>query len=129
MLIFVSQIVVMVIGFALFVVAAWGVFEPGKLIGFVTSAMDRHSAIFIAVIVRLVMGAALIVAAPASHFPIVFHGVGVILILAAIILVLMGRERLQRFLVWCSDEIPVQIIRLGLVLGAVFGGFLVYGVL
>ena len=96
---------------------------------FVTSAMDRHWGIYIAVIVRLVLGAALIIAAPASPFPIVFQVLGSIAIVAAVVLALLGRERIRKFTAWLSGRFSALIIRLWLLFGMAFGGFLVYGVL
>lgn len=129
MVIFVSQIIILVIGVTVIVLAGWGVFAPQKLMAFVTSAMDKYWGIYIAVIVRLVLGSALIVVAPTSQFPIVFQAVGVIAILAAIALVLMGRERIRRFVVWWSEQFSDRIVRLWLLFGMAFGVFLVYGVL
>ena len=128
MVIFVSQIIILVIGVTVIVLAGWGVFAPQKLMAFVTSAMDKYWGIYIAVIVRLVLGSALIVVAPTSQFPIVFQAVGVIAILAAIALVLMGRERIRRFVVWWSEQFSDRIVRLWLLFGMAFGVFLVYGV-
>jgi len=73
MVIFVSQIIVLVIGVTVIVLAGWGIFAPEKLMTFVTSEMDKYWGIYIAVIVRLVLGSALIIVAPASLFPIVFQ--------------------------------------------------------
>ena len=95
---------------------------------FVTSAMDKSWGIYVAVIVRLVLGSALIIVAPASLFPIVFQVLGVIAIVAAIAVLLMGRERMRRFLAWFSERFSAPIIRLWLLFGMAFGGFLVYGV-
>ena len=104
MVIFVSQIIVLVIGVTVIVLAGWGIFAPEKLMTFVTSAMDKYWGIYIAVLVRLVLGSALIIVAPASLFPIVFQALGVIAIVAAIALVLMGRERIRRFIAWWSER-------------------------
>ena len=71
--IFFSQIIVLLIGVTVIVLAGWGIFAPEKLMTFVTSAMDKYWGIYIAVIVRLVLGSALIIIAPASLFPIVFQ--------------------------------------------------------
>ena len=128
-IIFVSQIVVLVIGVAVIVLAGWGIFAPEKLMTFVTSAMDEYWGIYIAVIVRLVLGSALIIVAPASQFPIVFQALGVIAIVAAIALALMGRERMRQFLAWFSERFSARSVRLWLLFGMAFGGFLVYGVL
>ena len=129
MIIFVSQIIILVIGVTVIVLAGWGMFAPEKLMTFVTSAMDKYWGIYVAVIVRLVLGSALIIVAPASLFPIVFQALGVIAILAAIALVLMGRERIRRFVAWWSERSSVPIVRLWLLFGMAFGGFLIYGVL
>ena len=128
MVIFISQIIVLVIGVTIAVLAGWGIFAPEKLIAFVTSTMDKYWAMYTAVIVRLVLGSALIIVAPASLFPIVFQALGVIFIVAAIALVLMGRERIRRFLAWLSERFSAQIVRLWLLFGVAFCGFLVYGV-
>lgn len=129
MVIIVSQITVLVIGVTVIVLAGWGIFAPEKLMTLVASAMDKYWGIYIAVIVRLVLGAALIIVAPSSLFPIVFQALGVIAIVAAIALVLVGRERTRRFIAWWSERFSAQIVRLWLLFGVAFGGFLVYGVL
>ena len=128
MLIVVSQISLMAIGVTVIVLAGWGIFAPEKLMTFVTSAMDKSWGIYVAVIVRLVLGSALIIVAPASLFPIVFEVLGVIAIVAAIVLLLMGRERMRRFIAWFSARFSASIIRLWLLFGVAFGGFIVYGV-
>ena len=125
----VSQIAVLLIGVTIVVLAGWGVFAPEKLMTLVTSAMDRHWGIYVAVTVRLVLGSALIIVAPVSLFPMVFHVLGVIAIVAAIALLLMGRERIRRFIAWWSERSSAPIVRMWLLFGIAFGGFLVYGVL
>jgi len=129
LIIFVSQIIVLVIGVTVIVLAGWGMFAPNKLMTFVSSAMDKYWGIYIAVIVRLVLGSALIIVAPASLFPTVFKALGVIAIVAAIALVILGRERMRRFIAWWSERFSTPIVRLWLLFGVAFGGFLVYGVL
>jgi len=129
MVIIVSQITVLVIGVTVIVLAGWGIFAPEKLMTLVASAMDKYWGIYIAVIVRLVLGAALVIVAPSSLFPIVFQALGVIAVVAAIALVLVGRERTRRFIAWWSERFSAQIVRLWLLFGVAFGGFLVYGVL
>lgn len=129
MVIYISQIIVLVFGVTIFVAAGRWIFAPEKLVTFVTSAMDQYWGIYIAVIVRLVLGAALIGVAPASLFPIVFQVLGSITIVAAVAVALMGRERIRRFIVWFSERFSTPIIRLWLLFGLAFAAFLVYGVL
>ena len=129
MIIFVSQIIVLLLGVTIFVLSGWGILAPDKLITLVTSTMDRRWGIYIAVIVRLVLGAALIGAAPSTSFPIAFQVLGWIAIVAAAVLVVVGRERLHKFIVWWSEQFSASLIRLWLLFGLAFGAFLVYGVL
>lgn len=104
-------------------------FVPDKLKTSVSSAMDKYWGIYVAVIVRLVLGSALVVAAPASRFPAVFRVLGLLTIVAAIIVALMGRDRIRRFLAWFSERFSAPVVRLLLLFGMAFAGFLVYGVL
>ncbi len=129
MIILVSQIIVLVIGVTVIVLAGWGMFAPGKLMMLVTSLMDRHWGIYIAGAVRLVLGIALISVAPASLFPIVFQVLGLIAIVAAVALAVAGRERVRKFILWWSERFSASIVRLWLLFGLAFGAFLVYGVL
>ena len=129
MVIFISQIVVLVFGVTIFVGAGRGVSSPEKLMTLVTSTMDQRWGIYIAVISRLVLGAALIGVAPASSFPIVFQALGWIAIVAAVALAVAGRQRLRRFIAWWAERFSASIIRLWLLFGLAFGAFLVYGVL
>jgi hypothetical protein len=129
MLIFVSQIIVLALGVTIIMLAGWGMFVPGNLVTLVTSVMDQQWGIYFAVIVRLVLGAALIIAAPASPFPIVFQALGWIAIVAAVALALLGRERVRKFVVGWFRRFAAPTIRLWLVFGMAFGGVLIYGVL
>jgi hypothetical protein len=122
-----SQIVVLVLGIAVCVLSAWGAYAPEKLVRLVTGVMDQEWGIYLAVIVRLLLGLALIIAAPYSRFPLVFQALGWIAIVAAVALAFMGRERLRRLVAWFERFSPA-IIRLWLLFGVAFGGFLIYGI-
>jgi hypothetical protein len=126
---FVSQIIVLVIGGTVIVLAGWGMFAPDKLMTFVTSAMDQHRGMYIAIAVRLALGLALISVAPASLFPVVFQVLGWIAIISAIALAAAGRERVRRLIAWVSERFSAFMVRLWLLFGIAFGAFLVYGVL
>lgn len=125
----VSQIIVLVFGIAVIAFAGWGIFAPGKIMMFATSAMDRRSGIYIAVLVRIILGVALISVAPISSFPMVFRVLGSIAIVVAIALAVAGRERTRRFIAWWIERSSASVVRLWLLLGVAFGAFLVYGVL
>ena len=129
MAILISQLTIFIIGVAVTLLAAWGLFVPAKLMTWVSTVMDNAWGIYVAVIVRLSLGIALIIAAPASPFPVVFQVLGAIAILAAVALALMGRGPVRKIIAWFSEQISAAVIRVWLLFGIAFGGFLIYGVL
>ena len=94
----------------------------------VTGAVDKEWGIHLAVVIRLIFGAALVIAAPDSRFPLIFEVLGWLAIFAALVIVFMGRARLRRFMALFERMSPV-FIRIWLLFGAAFGAFLVYGVM
>jgi len=126
---FISQIIVLVFGIIMLVLSGWGILAPNKLMTLVTATMDRDWGIYVAVGVRLVLGAALIGAASGSNFPAAFHVIGWIAIISAVVVAAIGRKRLRDFIGWWSERFSAPILRLWMLFGLAFGVFLVYGVL
>jgi hypothetical protein len=91
--------------------------------------MDQDWGIYLAVIVRLVLGLALILSASDSRFPSVFLILGWIAIVAGVAAAFLGRERLRRFVNWWVERFSPSGIRLWVLFAMAFGGFLVYGIL
>jgi hypothetical protein len=89
--------------------------------------MEKNWGIYVAVVARLLLGAALIVVAPESRFPLVFEILGWFAIVAAVIMLFAGRVRLRRFVAW-FEQSSQTMIRVWLLFGIAFGAFLVYGV-
>lgn len=129
MVIVVSKIVVLTLGFVVFLLAAWGVVVPDALMKLVKSTMDQRWGLHFAVVVRLALGAALIGVAPVARFPVTFQVLGVITLIAAVGLAIAGPVRLRRFLHWWVERFSALANRLWLLFGMAFGAFLVYGVL
>jgi hypothetical protein len=127
MLAAISQAIVLIFGGLVCALSAWGIYAPANLIELVRNVMDRNWGIRAAVVARILLGAALILAAGGSRFPVVFEALGWVAIFAAVGLAFMGRERFRRFIGW-FDRFSPALIRLWLLLGLAFGGLLVYGV-
>ena len=119
---------ILVLGFTVFVLSAWGMYSPSSLVKMVTRVMNQSYGMYVAVIVRLILGAALITVAPVSRFPMIFHVLGWIAIIAAVGLILIGREKLRRVIAW-FEQFSTSIVRVWLLFGMAFAGFLIYGVL
>ncbi len=128
MVVAVSQIVVLVVGITLCMFAAWGIYAPQRLLRSVKGMMDADWGIYFAVIVRLILGAALIITASGSRFPLVFLIVGWVAIVAGLAAVFIGRERLRRFTNWWFERLSPPSIRLWVLFAMAFGGFLIYGI-
>ena len=128
MVVTVSQIVVLVVGVSLCMFSAWGIYAPKKLLQSVKGMMGADWGIYFAVIVRLMLGVALIITAPGSRFPLVFQIVGWVAIIAGVAAAFIGRERLRRFTNWWFERFSPAGIRLWVLFAMAFGGFLIYGV-
>lgn len=122
-----SQIVVLAFGVAVCLLSVWGIVVPDKMMSFVYGALEKDWGIHLAVFLRLVLGAALVIAAPDSRFPLVFEILGWIAIVAAVTLVFMGRTRLRKLVAW-FEHMPMPLIRVWLLFAIAFGALLVYGV-
>ena len=87
--------------------------------------MDSSFGMFVAIGVRVILGVALIVAAPDSLTPRLFLVIGCLSLLAAIALPFIGRKNvaklLRRLRRW-----PVYVVQGWLVFGAAFGAYLIY---
>jgi len=123
-----ARVVVGAFGLAVFVLSIWGMFAPLKLIDLVKSVANRKGGLYFAVIVRVILGAALIVAAAASRFPTTFEVLGWLTLAAAVGLLLVGRRGMSRVIAWFERCSPA-LMRAWLLLGLAFGGVLLYGVL
>ena len=121
-----AKIIVLVLGFSVAALSIWGIVRPDRLMGLVSSVLERKWGMLLGVFLRLILGAALIVAAPISAFPYAFEILGWIVILAALGLAIMGQRYTRRLIAW-FDRLAAPMIRLWLLLGLAFGGFLVYG--
>lgn len=78
-----------------------------------------------AVIVRILFGALLLYEATNLKFSFVMKIIGVISVLAAIVILLAGQERMDRFIDWWM-RMSDNTLRIWSVFVFAFGGFLIY---
>lgn len=126
MLTYVAQGLVAVAGGVLMVVCLAGIAAPTVLLHGVDRAMTRRSALPAAVTVRVVLAVALLLAASASRWPVLFQVLGWLTLAAAVAIPLLGRARITSLLDWIRGVHPV-IVRLWLLAGLLFGGVLLFG--
>ena len=78
-----------------------------------------------AVIIRVVLGAILLSEAANLKFPLAMKIIGAISILAAVVLLLVGQERMDRFIDWWMKQ-SENVFRVASALAIVFGAFFIY---
>lgn len=123
----IAQLIVFVFGVIICLLSLWGVFCPDRLIKLVKDVMHEGWGMYIAVFARLLLGVSLIFAAPDSRFPITFEILGWLTLVAALVLLFVGRDRISALIAW-FERCSILFIRLWVVFGVVFGGFLIYGI-
>jgi len=128
MLLTASQIIVLALGAIVCVLSAWGLSAPDKILQLVNGVLQKNWGIYVAVLARLILGAALIIAAPETRFPLIFEILGWIAVVAAVVILFMRRERLRKFVAWFERFSPAMI-RVWLIFGIAFGAFLIYGII
>ena len=121
----ISEVIIFLFGVATCIVCALGIYAPNRLIEAVRSIWGKPWGIYAAVIVRLLLGALLIFAAPDARFPVVFKVLGWLSIIAAILIPLLGRTLLDRIINWFTT-LSSLLVRFWLLFGIAFGGFLIY---
>ena len=89
-----GQIVVVLMGVLIVLLSVWGIASPSQLMRVVRSVFDKSWGMSFAVIVRVILGISLLAAAPVSMFVILFKLLGWLALVAAVILPVIGRQRL-----------------------------------
>ncbi len=121
-----AQGIVVVFGFAVALVCLWGLVATAALLAAVRGVLDKVWGMPFAIAARALLGVALLFAASASRFPVLFNGLGVLALIAAVAIPVIGRPRMVALLDWFY-RCPRFVIRLWLVCGLLFGVFMVYG--
>lgn len=120
-IIFVFAIIMLVTGIVVLV-------RPMTIYGFIDTHSQSLKLHIFAVLIRLFLGAALIIAAKNTSFSLVLEVTGWLIVLAGIVLAVMGRKRFKRLVKWAVNLLS-QHNRLIGIFSILIGGFLGYSVL
>ena len=101
-----------------------GLVQPERFRSMFT-AMDSQTRFIIAIALRLAMGGVLWWLADELRHPHVMRVLAAIAIFAAVMLLIMGRERLDRLIGWWLSRSD-GLLRVSALFAAAFGVFLVY---
>ncbi len=122
------QAVVGALGCAIALISAIFAVFPKVLIKAITKAMISKVSYLAAIIIRILLGTALIIASEYSIFPIAFRILGGISILAALTMLALGHRRTAAFVAMVANVLSIPLIRIGCIFGVAFGAFLVYAI-
>ena len=103
------------------------VINPETVFGLLRRKLDSLGLHFLAVVVRIIIGVALVVTAANSRYPMAILILGWMSILAATVFGMMGRTRFKRLMSWALGLAP-SFGRIGGVLAILFGSFLIHAV-
>ena len=117
-------VIVAVFGALIALLGLVGLFHPDRFRSIFT-AMDGQTRFILAIALRLAMGGVLWWLADELRHPHVMRVLAAIAIFAAVMLLIMGRERLDRLIGWWLSRSD-GLLRLSALLAAAFGVFLVY---
>ena len=102
--------------------------NPEMIFGPIRRSFESLNLHILAVVIRIIIGAALIIYAAESRFPTVFFILGWVSIAAASMLALMGRTNFKRLMSWALG-LTDSFGRVAGIFAALFGGFLIYAVI
>jgi uncharacterized membrane protein YfcA len=122
----IPQSIIIAFGVVMCATCAISIYSPSRLIRAVRTHWDNKWGIYSAVVVRVVLGALLILAAPDTKFPVVFKALGIFFIVGAIAIAFAGRKPISALMAWVERLSPL-LIRFYLLFGIAFGVFLIYG--
>jgi hypothetical protein len=118
------KFLILLFGVALALAGLFGVLLPTRF-KHVLGEWRRRSRFLIAVSLRFVIGAILVLVADELRFSDAMQVLGVIIIAAGFGTLMIGEERLNRFVDWWLGRSDL-LIRASMALATVFGLFLVY---
>jgi hypothetical protein len=120
----IMPVIVAVFGALVALLGLVGLVQPERFRGMFT-AMDSQVRFVLAIGLRLVLGALLWWLADELRHPHVMRVLAAIAIFAAVMLLIMGRERLDRLIGWWLSRSD-GLLRVSALFAAAFGVFLVY---
>ena len=120
--------IIIVFGTATFVAGIIILINPETVFGLLRRKSESLGLHILAVVVRIILGVALIIYAPESRYPTAILILGWISIVAASVLGIMGRKNFMRLMSWALNLAP-SFGRIGGFFAMLFGGFLIYAVL
>ena len=119
--------IVILFGAATLVAGIIILINPETVFGLLRRKSESPGMHILAVVVRIILGVALLLCAAESKYPTTILIIGWISVLAAAVLGVMGRTNFKRLMSWALGLAP-SFGRIGGLLAILFGGFLIHAV-
>lgn len=116
--------IVALLGVLIVLLGLTGLVQPDRFRKLFTS-MDSRTRFVLAIVIRLAIGALLWILADELRHPQVMRVLAVIALVAAVALLIMGRDRLDRLIGWWLAQSD-SVLRVSALFAAAFGGYLVF---
>jgi hypothetical protein len=117
--------IIILFGTAIIVAGIIILINPETVFGLMRRKSESLGLHILAVVVRIILGVALILYAAESKYPTAISILGWISIVAASVLGIMGRANFRRLMSWALSLAP-SFGRIGGLLAIFFGGFLIH---
>jgi hypothetical protein len=121
-----AQMVSALAGLWLIGLGVWMALRPRQALGVLAAMGGTPVVHFGEMGVRILIGAAIMGAAPLSRAPLILSVFGGFLIASALVLMVLPRRWHARYSTWWAARIPVAAVRLIAPLSAVGGGVLIW---
>lgn len=102
--------------------------NPDSIFGLLRRNLGSLGLHILAVVVRIIIGIALILYATESKYPTAIRILGWLSIVAAFIIGIMGRQNFKKLMSWALNLKP-SLGRIGGIIAILFGGFLIHAVI
>lgn len=122
------NVTIITLGLLISLLGMSGLFSPAPLVRFVNSFWMRPRGLYMAVVIRLFFGAVLIIGAPQTRFPLAIQIIGILAMIGAFALPVIGFQRMQGLLRWWTTRSD-NIIRIWSFAVLLFGFFLIHACL
>jgi hypothetical protein len=117
----------LLVGLVILVFGVLGVIHPGAML-IVGRALATPSGLYVAGLVRVVIGLVLFAAAPASRYPAALGALGAIIFFAGLFTPILGLGRAEAVIEWWAAQGPV-VMRLWCLVAAALGFFVAFAVI
>jgi len=118
------NLVVSLTGVVIGLLAAVGIFAPMRAVGWLRD-MRPSTRYYVAVVQRAILGSLFVWAAPSCRTPKIIYGLGLLTLVAAVAILVMGPKRLDALVQWWLDR-SATLVAISFAGAAVFACFLVY---